>query len=169
MSDRTIPALTVLQPWASLIACGAKRYETRHWRTPYRGDLAIHAAKSVPEEGEELMYELLDAERTVDGWVYLDEETARALHGLGIQRPGDFPLGAVVCLARLVNCVPTERVAHQPDAVFGDFSRGRWAWELADVRLVLPPQPCRGYQGLWRWDPATKQSIAPDFAGRAGR
>ena len=36
-------ALTLHQPWASLIALGVKTIETRSWSTPYRGPLAIHA------------------------------------------------------------------------------------------------------------------------------
>lgn len=36
--------LTLTQPWASLIAIGAKTLETRSWRTGYRGPLAIHYA-----------------------------------------------------------------------------------------------------------------------------
>lgn len=39
-----LPALTVRQPYASLLMTGAKRYETRSWRTHYRGDVAIHAS-----------------------------------------------------------------------------------------------------------------------------
>ena len=35
--------LTLHQPWASLVAVGAKCFETRSWRTHYRGELAIHA------------------------------------------------------------------------------------------------------------------------------
>ncbi len=38
-------AITIWQPWASLLACGAKQYETRSWATSYRGPIAIHAAK----------------------------------------------------------------------------------------------------------------------------
>ncbi|MFV0399180.1 MAG: ASCH domain-containing protein [Oscillospiraceae bacterium] len=37
-------AITIWQPWASLLACGAKKYETRSWVTSYRGPIAIHAA-----------------------------------------------------------------------------------------------------------------------------
>lgn len=37
-------AITIWQPWASLIACGVKQYETRSWPTKYRGPIAIHAA-----------------------------------------------------------------------------------------------------------------------------
>lgn len=36
-------AITILQPYASLIVAGAKQYETRSWDTPYRGIIAIHA------------------------------------------------------------------------------------------------------------------------------
>lgn len=38
-------ALTLHQPWASLIALGVKTIETRSWSTKYRGPLAIHAGK----------------------------------------------------------------------------------------------------------------------------
>jgi len=41
-------AITIHQPYASLIACGAKIYETRSWATKYRGKIAIHAGKSDP-------------------------------------------------------------------------------------------------------------------------
>lgn len=39
-----IPAITLWQPWASLIAAGQKCYETRSWQRSYRGPLAIHSA-----------------------------------------------------------------------------------------------------------------------------
>lgn len=39
-------AISLWQPWASAIALGSKRIETRSWSTSYRGPLAIHAAKS---------------------------------------------------------------------------------------------------------------------------
>lgn len=37
-------ALTLWQPWATLVALGVKTIETRSWSTSYRGPLAIHAA-----------------------------------------------------------------------------------------------------------------------------
>ncbi len=40
-------AITVLQPRASLIACGAKQIETRSWAARYRGKIAIHAGKGT--------------------------------------------------------------------------------------------------------------------------
>lgn len=42
-------ALSLWQPWASLVALGEKRIETREWSTRYRGELAIHATASMPK------------------------------------------------------------------------------------------------------------------------
>ena len=33
--------ITVRQPWATLLATGKKRIETRSWKTKYRGELYI--------------------------------------------------------------------------------------------------------------------------------
>src|SRR3954462_15938308 len=43
-------ALSVRQPWASLIAHGHKLIENRSWCTSYRGPLLIHAGQSVDRE-----------------------------------------------------------------------------------------------------------------------
>ena len=43
-------ALSLRQPWASLIADGRKTIETRTWRTRYRGPLAIHASAHPCED-----------------------------------------------------------------------------------------------------------------------
>ena len=39
-------ALTIIQPWATLIASGHKMNETRSWKTNYRGEVLIHAGKN---------------------------------------------------------------------------------------------------------------------------
>jgi hypothetical protein len=49
-------ALTLTQPWATLVAIGAKRIETRSWSTSYRGPLAIHAAKGFPWDARDFTY-----------------------------------------------------------------------------------------------------------------
>jgi hypothetical protein len=46
-------ALSIQQPWAWLIATGAKDIENRTWRTHYRGTVAIHASRwdnSAPDK-----------------------------------------------------------------------------------------------------------------------
>lgn len=39
--------ITLIQPWATLIALGEKQIETRSWSTKYRGEIAIHAGKKI--------------------------------------------------------------------------------------------------------------------------
>lgn len=74
MTTTTIPALTVWQPWASLVAVGANRYETRSWPAPQTlqpGDLlAIHAAARRPSLGLDAMHwnaALADAQERMGG------------------------------------------------------------------------------------------------------
>ena len=43
-------AITMKQPWATLIAEGYKEYEFRTWKTKYRGDIYIHAGKGIDKE-----------------------------------------------------------------------------------------------------------------------
>ncbi len=149
-------ALTLTQPWATLVAIGAKRIETRSWSTSYRGPLAIHAAKGFPKWAREF---------TAESLCY---EAVRA----GISRFPGYPLGCVLATCRLVNCVPTE-VLDPGDTVFsvslqkisdqeiqfGDFSPGRWGWVLEDVKQLLEPIPAKGTLGLWEWEGLMKGAI----------
>lgn len=126
--------LTVMQPWASLLASGAKQFETRGWRTNYRGWVLLHASRTLPPEGAAV-------------WA----ECGQRLPG-GDRRLQDLPRGAVVGAARLVACVPTERVRMHltpTEAALGDFSPGRWAWRFIDPLTLAEPIPWRGMQGLW--------------------
>ena len=130
-------AITILQPWASLVAHGAKRYETRSWRTNYRGSLAVHAGARFRAEDRCLC--------EIGFWAEC----------LGIAR-GDWsalPLGAVLATCVLEECVPTELVCpSEPECFFGNFTHGRWAWRLVNVRRLREPVPARGAQGLWDWE-----------------
>lgn len=123
-------ALTLTQPWASLVALGLKRVETRSWSTNYRGTLAIHAAKGMPPYARE----------------FASEE--RAIGRL----PAVIPRGAIVAVARLTGVVPTDDAALEVSALerrFGDYGPGRYAWFIDDVRILGAPVPCRGALGLW--------------------
>ena len=131
-------ALTLTQPWATLVAIGAKRYETRSWYTAYRGPLAIHAAKSFPKWARALC----------------DKEPFGSILWSQNYRWHTLPLGKILATCRLVRCVPT---ANMPctlpgnEEAFGDFTIGRYAWELTEVVMLLEPIPTRGMLGLWEW------------------
>lgn len=144
-------AITILQPWASLIACGAKKIETRGWPTKYRGKIAIHAGK------KNLIKEL----NFVTG-----AEIQNALPFV----PEDAPTGAVIAIAELVDCIKVigfDKFLNLPvlendftrkvititanELLFGDLSIGRYAWLLENVQPI-EPVPARGMQRLWEWE-----------------
>lgn len=139
-------ALTLTQPWASLVAVGAKRIETRSWATHYRGPLAIHAAKGWTARDREFA-----ASPLVSAAMCGDPE------GVGLGRT--FPLGYVVATVELLDCVPIAALRSHLRARdfepapceerFGDYRPDRWAWLLGDVRQLVQPKPVRGRQRLW--------------------
>ncbi len=123
-------AISIWQPWSSAIALGLKTIETRGWATPYRGPLAIHAAKRWGREQKE----------------FLARERANG------RLLGDIPLGAIVAVARLAEIQRTVGlvgVATPIERLYGDYSPGRYGWILADVRALKTPIQFRGAQGLF--------------------
>jgi hypothetical protein len=94
-----VRALSLWQPWASLVAEGIKTIETRSWGTRHRGPLAIHASKRTPVE--------------VGGWV--PERMGRSSPWVIRRAPGEpgdglethpVPLGAVVATCVLLDVLP---------------------------------------------------------------
>lgn len=165
-----IQAISLWQPFASLIAFGEKHIETRHW--PFRGDLpaflAIHAAQKWNRELAELT---------------LQQPFDSALHGHGLDRvkgprgkisSGNLPFGKILCVVRVVQCVSTNMLplpgqgtsfagsvtlaakilgAYKNERAFGDYTYGRYAW-VFDKRLLLEkPIKEKGRQALWQWEP----------------
>jgi hypothetical protein len=137
-------ALTLTQPWATLVATGAKAVETRSWYVgpnprgratqPLGLRIAIHAAMGFPRDAQELV------------------ATEPFLSALRVEYPGMDPVGIIGMLPRgeviatavVLHCVTVEHLAKSPhltaqELAFGDYSPGRFAWRLWDVqRLPLP-------------------------------
>lgn len=128
--------LTLLQPWASLMAIGAKTIETRSWATTYRGVVGIGASQGRDE---------LD-------WC-AEGPFRSALREAGIFGPADLPFGAILALGKLVDCRRTEvvepKLLGKPEHAFGNYTAGRWAWLFRDVTRLPEPIPWRGRLGLW--------------------
>lgn len=133
-------ALSLWQPWAHLVAVGAKSYETRSWATEYRGWVAIHAAKHWTRE----LHRLATTHPVC--WFWQQQEV--------------HVFGAIVAVAELRACCQAEDIKAaieylwpsgrcEQELAFGDFSAGRFAWELGSVVRLNTPVFCRGRQGLW--------------------
>lgn len=126
--------ITLTQPWASAVALGVKRVETRSWSTNYRGQIAIHAAKGFPKYAKEFASEV---------W----QEGGNWIVGM--------PLGCVVAVAELVAILPTSGMTVDyllnEEKKWGDYSQGRFAWFLENVRALPEPIPAKGALGLWEW------------------
>lgn len=143
--------LSLWQPHASLVATQAKRFETRSWRTRYRGRLLIHAAKGGLSKTE-LIHQL--SLWSIQGG--LAPLKGQPLDLKGHSWPGvntsDLPFGCVVCMVRLVDIFKTDDMTQAQiglDRPFGDFSLGRYAWLFKDVMPCLVPMPWPGRQGLF--------------------
>ena len=143
MNPLTVKALSLHQPWATLIAAGVKNVETRSWPPPQSligHRIAIHAAKKI------VAFPDTPAYREVNGAVS---------NALGHDWLGRISTGAVVAVATLQNArqVQDDTVIPQGDELlFGDFTLGRWMWELSNVQPLDPPVLARGHQGLWNFE-----------------
>lgn len=130
-------AITIWQPWASYIVSRLKHYKTRSWSTPYRGLIAIHAAKR---------------------WTDEEQSQAESLHHRFPQLPKfdkTPPLGVILCIVRLVAVHRTEAVRNKIDSIegaIGGYADGRYAWELRIVEVFDVPILAKGQQGLWDWE-----------------
>jgi activating signal cointegrator 1 len=146
-----IRGLSLAQPWATLVAIGAKRIETRSWFTRYRGWVAIHAAKGFPARAQSLCYHeqfaaalgFIAGPRLADGafgFPLIGSDEAIAIRD-GIAA---LPLGAVVAVARLVGCFRfTQSATYRLPAAGRRTDDGLWlttSWhdvELTEAELAF--------------------------------
>lgn len=145
--------ISVMQPWATLIALGEKKFETRSWETKHRGELLIHASKKM------------------NGFIrdICNQEPFKPVLAKCVFTVDNLPLGEIIATAKLTNCFkvhadhsgssallsPNESPIwwvgkDSNEFIFGDYSHGRFAWELQDVRRI-EPIPAKGQLGLWNY------------------
>ncbi len=133
-------AITIWQPYASLIGCRLKRYETRSWRTNYRGPLLIHS-------GLRPMRWILKHSR--------EDSLDVAIEQFGIDQLMQLPVGRAICVVDLVDCIKMtpEFIAKQDpkELAVGDWQPGRYAWKLGHALSVRRVELV-GKQGLWNVD-----------------
>lgn len=163
--ETRFPAITLWQPWASLIADGYKTFETRSWSaSPHivGQRIAIHAA-ARPTRYDDIWH--FRAELWHYNRLLLPTNSLLTRH---IRE--ELPHGAIVAIARLVKCVEmpwpqfyaevgsdlAQRI--RKDARYGDFTAGRYAWFLEDIQKLDEPIPATGARGFWMVDLPVLQS-----------
>ncbi|MFO1458256.1 MAG: ASCH domain-containing protein [Verrucomicrobiota bacterium] len=125
--------VSLLQPWATLVAIGAKQFETRSWKTPYRGPLLIHASKGKDRAGRDLWNE----------------------SSVGFPSFDELPFGRILCEVRLLEVHRAEDIEPWLDdreAQYGNYAPGRFAWKLQLVRRFKEPIMAKGRLGFWNFD-----------------
>jgi hypothetical protein len=112
-------AISIKQPYASLIAEGKKTIETRKWQTKYRGDILICASKK----------------RDMAAMFYLNNSGAK----LAFSIKGDLldsPVGSALCIAELYDIKPMVEEDRRK-ALCGVYE-GAYSWFLRNIRPIEP-------------------------------
>lgn len=132
-------ALSMLQPWATLVVTGLIRIETRSWPTRHRGPLLIHA--SLGTTGRQI--------------------TEHPLIKKYINDFNDLAFGAIIGQVTVIDVLPAKDYAKSEsgkrfltklEKMMGDYGADRWAWILRDAVPYQEPIPAKGMLGLWDYD-----------------
>lgn len=143
----TIKALSLKQPWATLVVIGAKTIETRSWMTRHRTTLAIHSSGALDTDDRALCY---------------TEPFRSALRKGGLRSPADLPTGCVLGVVKVLDVTEITpqlidilkmRPTWPLEEAFGGWAPGRHAWMLKLLQKFTHPVAARGYPGLWDWEP----------------
>lgn len=122
-------AITIKEPWASLIVNGYKKYEFRSWKTNYRGKILIHAGMSIEKDmlGNIKAYNI------------------------------EINKGAIIGEADLADCILVneefdEELRNIDEIVYGNNHINNYAWKLENIKKYDKPIPIKGKLGLWNYE-----------------
>ena len=123
--------LSIKEPFATLIKDQVKIYETRSWKTNYRGEIYIHASLSLSK-----------SENAETAKKYLKTEI----------KPG-----YILCKCELLDCIPMTKEFidyinnSTEEAKYGKYSEGRFAWKLKVIEVLNKPISAKGKLGIWNY------------------
>ena len=121
-------ALTIKQPWATLIMQGDKRFEFRSWKTNFRGDVLIHAGKG------------LDKEAVVRLKKYL---------------PDELPMGKILGKVTITDCIPmsdefAKMLSKENSDIYTSHSfSNNYGFKIENVEVFDTPIDAKGQLGFW--------------------
>lgn len=140
-------ALSLLQPWASLVVSGSKNIENRRWHLPksMQGQTwLVHASARLDKR------EIESARRTHKEIRDLYEESADAIHRSvqAGEMPIELPLGGIIGIVRSTACLCPSKWDQTADQEYPWWFGNQHGFVLED-RHPLPFVPCKGALGFW--------------------
>ena len=123
-------ALTIKEPWATLIIDGYKEYEFRSWKTNYRGKILIHAGKS------------------------LEKNQAKKFKEYNLE----YNCGEIIGEADLVDCIKVteefdNELKKKNSLVYGNSGHVQnYGWKLENIKKYDKKIPAKGQLGLWNYE-----------------
>lgn len=123
--------LTIKQPWATLIIQGNKKFEFRSWKTNYRGEILIHAGKSIDKEAVERLKKYL---------------------------PKELPLGKILGKAVITDCIPmdeefSQMLSNENNEIYTTYSFSRnYGFKLENIKKFDNYIEVKGQLGIWNYD-----------------
>lgn len=176
-------AISLHQPWASLVALGIKKYETRSWSTKYRGKLLICSTQAhsvtvglmkdadlvwaeYPSLYPEDMTNATEPQKQLVkmlGWSWKENISLYHAKLCDYAKPSKyFDKGKVLCVVDLANCHPmilNSVVPTDLERICGNWTPDRYALELVNLMPLPEPIPIKGKQGLWIPDSSMIQEV----------
>ncbi|RXI96527.1 2-oxoglutarate dehydrogenase E1 [Anaerobacillus alkaliphilus] len=134
--------LSMIQPWANLFVLREAQYETRTWRTQYRGPLAIHTSKKINK-------------------AVCDHVAIQALLAKHGYTTDTLPTGQIIAVCSLDNCLKVIENHHTwailedgrevsgNDFFLGDYDVGNYVWVVSNMKMLDTFLPAKGQLGLW--------------------
>lgn len=122
-------ALTIKEPWATLIIEGYKKYEFRSWKTNYRGKILIHSGLTLEKDMKERFKE----------------------YNL------DYKCGYIIGEAEIVDCILVDKELNEKLRNINPLVYARsnhvetYGWKLENIKKYNNPIPCKGKLGLWNY------------------
>ena len=127
-------AITLKQPWATLVAEGIKKYEFRTWKTNYRGIVLIHAGAGI------------------------DKKEMEKFKDLNL----DYPAKRIIAKVEIEDCLElnddlNKKIIEENNIAYGSKYRNGYAWKLKNIKKIEIDEEINGKLGFWNYDLNSKK------------
>ena len=130
-------AISIIQPWASVIVFCGKTFENRTWKTNYRGPIAIHASSKTRTEdlGLKVKHTKSKSKAAVLDLIKKNQRQFEIAHDTP-----EIINSHIIAIGMLTDCLEeSDSVWHTPEY---------WGFKLEYV-IPIKPVPMKGKLGVW--------------------